>query len=57
LRGIFFIPFVVFSELLFFGRCAKRKEAKERRLIIVDFYFDDCDDIFYFSKFADKNFR
>tara|TARA_R110002096_G_scaffold422700_1_gene629416 strand:- start:11287 stop:11430 length:144 start_codon:yes stop_codon:yes gene_type:complete len=39
LRGMFSIPIVVFGELLFFSHGDQRKEAKERRLVIVIFRY------------------
>ncbi|OPC21528.1 hypothetical protein BAX95_17735 [Elizabethkingia meningoseptica] len=54
-HGIFSIPFVVFSELLFFSHSDQRKEAKERRLVIVVYLKSFVKGQLYFVKFVIMN--
>jgi restriction endonuclease len=46
LRGILFIPFFVLNDFFSFRTGDQRKEAKERRLVIVDSLIDSYLDIF-----------
>ncbi|WP_085536795.1 hypothetical protein [Elizabethkingia miricola] len=41
LKGYSSIPFVVLANFFSFHICDQRKEAKERRLVIIGFYLND----------------